>query len=64
MSYTFNESTDSYIIASGLDEDDLYDTLLSLAKEHDIIEANHAGDSSHILSMLRNNSVDVEFETE
>lgn len=64
MSYTFNESTNSYVISSDLDEDDLYDTLLAVAKEHDIIDANHATNSSHILWMLRNNSVDVEFETE
>lgn len=62
MSYTFNESTNSYIVASNLNDDEVYDTLLSIAKENDLIDANQASDTSHLISILNNNSVEVEFE--
>lgn len=62
MSYTFNESTNSYIVASNLNDDEVYDTLLSIAKANDLIDANQASDTSHLMSILNNNSVEVEFE--
>lgn len=61
MSYTFDEKNNVYLIESNLEENDLYDVLLSIAKENDLIEANHASDASHIMFILSNNSVDVEF---
>jgi len=63
MSYNFDESSGTYVIADDLPENDLYDALLAIAKDNDLIEANHASDSSHIMAILRNNSVEVEFET-
>jgi len=62
MSYTFNESTNSYIVASNLNDNEVYDTLLSIAKANDLIDANQASDTSHLLSILNNNSIEVEFE--
>lgn len=62
MSYTFNESTNSYIVASNLNDDEVYDTLLSIAKANDLIDANQASDTSHLMSILNNNSVEIEFE--
>lgn len=61
MSYTFDEQNNVYLIDSNLEENDLYDILLSIAKANDLIEANQASDASHIMSMLSNNSVDIEF---
>jgi hypothetical protein len=61
MSYTFDEKNNVYLIESNLEENDLYDVLLSIAKENDLIEANQASDSYHIRFILSNNSVDVEF---
>lgn len=64
MSYTFDEKKNVYIIDNDLNEDDLYDTLLSVARANGLIEANQASESSHIMSILTNNSVDVEFLSE
>jgi hypothetical protein len=61
MSYTFDEQNNVYLLESNLDENDLYDALLSIAKDNDLIEANQASDASHIMSILSNNSVDIEF---
>lgn len=63
MSYNFDEASGTYVIADNLNENELYDVLLSIAKDNDLIEANHASESSHIMSILRNNSVEVEFDT-
>lgn len=62
MSYNFDEASGTYVISDNLTENELYDALLAVAKDNDLIEANHASDSSHIMSILRNNSVEVEFE--
>lgn len=62
MSYNFDEASGTYVILDNLTENELYDALLAVAKDNDLIEANHASDSSHIMSILRNNSVEVEFE--
>lgn len=64
MSYNFDESTNTYTIAANLSEDELYDALLSVAKDNDLIEANQASDSSHIMAILRCSSVEVEFESD
>lgn len=61
MSYTFDEKNNVYLIESNLEENDLYDVLLSIAKENDLIEANQASDASHIMFILSNNNVDIEF---
>jgi len=61
MSSTFDEKNNVYLIESNLEENDLYDVLLSIAKENDLIEANQASDASHIMFILSNNNVDVEF---
>lgn len=61
MSYTFDEKNNVYLIESNLEENDLYDVLLSIAKENDLIDANQASDASHIMFILSNNNVDVEF---
>lgn len=64
MSYTFDEKNNVYLIESNLEENDLYDVLLSIAKDNDLIEANQASDASHIMFILSNNSVDIEFLAE
>lgn len=59
-----NIEENNYVIDANLDEDELYDELLGIAKINGIIEANHACNSSHLLHILRNSGVEIDFEDE
>lgn len=54
----------NYTIEANLDEDELYDELLGIAKINGIIEANHASNSAHLLHILRNSGVEIHFKEE
>lgn len=59
-----NIKENNYVIDVNLDEDELYDELLGIAKINGIIEANHASNSAHLLHILRNSGVEIDFEDE
>jgi hypothetical protein len=59
MSYQYDASSKTYLVSSKLNDDELYDTLLSIAKEEGLIEANHASSVAHMFSILRGGDFDV-----
>lgn len=59
MSYQYDESSKTYLVSSKLNEDELYDTLLSIAQAEDLIDANHASSLEHMFSILRGGDFDI-----